>query len=172
MKFFNFENAVKQNHFVNLNDVKSDWTVSEEHDGITFSQSWKAWIFFSIVHFQSTWNVDQAWNHEKLVSVGNKKYLLTTIFWIKDSQWENSCNYWAKMYFLGKKMNRVRHLYILKNSNSLITKKIKQTTVKNGRQFFFNLKKRKWERGREKFNTPMVRERERILISQWFTRFE
>ena len=55
------------------------------------------------------------------------------------------------MYFLGKKMNRVRHLYILKNSNSLITKKIKQTTVKNGRQFFFNLKKKK------------VREREREI---------
>lgn len=53
-----------------------------------------------------------------------------------------------------------RHLYILKNSNSLIPKKIKQATVKNGRQMFFNLKKKK------------VRERERILISQWFTRFE
>ena len=51
MKFFNFENAVKQNHFVNLNDVKSDWTVSEERDGTTFSQSWKAWIFFLLSIF-------------------------------------------------------------------------------------------------------------------------
>ena len=63
------------------------------------------------------------------------------------------------MYFLGKKMNRVRHLYILKNSNSLITKKIKQTTVKNGRQFFFNLKKKESER-----------EGERNLIPQWLER--